>query len=243
MVSVGSGAIRRRAPRPGRAGRGRGSTAAQEIYQHLRAEIMTLRRKPGEPISENELAVAYGVSRTPVREAVRQLSAEGLLEVFPQAGTFIARIPLASLPEAMVVRAALEETTARHAARTATPEQIRRLDAILDRHRTAAAAEDREAFHQADEDFHEAIAAVAGLSGVWALVQQVKVQIDRYRRLTLPGPGRMVRVIDEHAAIAAAIARHDPEAAAGAIHTHLGKLADEIIAFSKSMPDYFLPGE
>ena len=152
-----------------------------------------------------QLARSYGFSRTPVREAVRKLADEGLIEIFPQSGTFAARIPLAALPETIVIRKALEETSARFAAERGRRSQIIALLAHFERQREASRAGDRDAFHQADEAFHGAIAEAAGYRGIWALVEQVKVHVDRYRRLTLPQEGRMARAIREHAAIAAAI--------------------------------------
>lgn len=91
------------APRPvvarmRRNGRPRGATAASRIYADLRAELVSLVRRPGEPISEAQIATAYGVSRTPVREAILKLSDEGLVEIFPQSGIFVSRIPVAALP-------------------------------------------------------------------------------------------------------------------------------------------------
>ena len=91
-----------------RAGRPRAATAAARIYSDLRAEMVSLQRRPGEPISEAEIALSYGVSRTPVREAILKLSDEGLVEIFPQSGIFVSRIPLAALPEAIIIRKALE---------------------------------------------------------------------------------------------------------------------------------------
>lgn len=234
------GVARRRSPKPAAAIRERGTTAASQVYQQLRAEIVGLKRKPGDPISEKDLAQAHGVSRTPVREAMLKLAAERLVEVFPQSGTFVARIPLSDLPETMIIRSALEEASVRHAAERATPEQAARLAAIVERQRRMTQAGDREGFHLADEDFHATLSDIAGLPGVWALIQQVKVQIDRYRRLTLPEPGRMERVIEEHAAIVAAIAAHDPDGAARAIKHHLEKLREGIDAFRIEEPDCFI---
>ncbi|SMH36160.1 GntR family transcriptional regulator [Azospirillum agricola] len=231
---------RRRAPKPAAALRERGTTAAQQVYQQLRAEIVSLHRKPGEPISEKDLAQAHGVSRTPVREAMLKLASERLVEVFPQSGTFVARIPLSDLPETIIIRSALEEASVRHAAQRATPEQAEHLATLIERQRAMAAAGDREGFHFADEDFHAALSEVAGLPGVWAMIQQVKVQIDRYRRLTLPEPGRMDRVVAEHAAVVAAIAAHDADAAARAIKHHLEKLREDIDAYRVEEPDSFI---
>ena len=179
------------------------------IYADLRAQIMSLERRPGEPILESQIASAYGVSRTPVREAVLKLADEGLIEIFPQSGTFVARIPLAALPEAIVIRKSLEETSVRFAAQRASRSQIVAISAILERQREAELAGDREAFHSADEAFHAAIADAGGYPGIWKMVQQVKVHVDRYRRLTLPQEGRMARVIGEHAAIWTAIEAGD----------------------------------
>ena len=70
---------------------------------------MSLQRRPGEPISEAEIALSYGLSRTPVREAILKLADEGLIDIFTQSGIFVSRIPLAALPEAIIVRKALED--------------------------------------------------------------------------------------------------------------------------------------
>src|SRR6516165_490382 len=104
-----------------RNGRPRSATAAARIYADLRAEMVSLARRPGEAISESEIAVSYGVSRTPVREAILKLSDEGLVEIFPQSGINVSRIPVRALPEAIVIRRALEETTTRLTAEHATP--------------------------------------------------------------------------------------------------------------------------
>src|SRR6201999_4126704 len=99
-----------------RNGRPRTATAASRIYGDLRAEVVSLARRPGEALSEAEIALSYGVSRTPVREAILKLSDEGLVEIFPQSGIIVSRIRIVALPEAIVARRALEETTARIAA-------------------------------------------------------------------------------------------------------------------------------
>ena len=113
-----------------RSGRPRAATAAAKIYTDLRTELVSLRRRPGEVISEANIALSYGVSRTPVREAILKLADEGLVEIFPQSGIFVSRIPIAALPEAIIVRKALEETTSSMAAERATSSQI--LDSAFD---------------------------------------------------------------------------------------------------------------
>src|SRR5271169_6728318 len=102
-------------PRPSASARSR--TAANLIYNALRDDIIAMRMTPGEPINEKSVALKHGVSRTPVREALLRLSGEHLVEIFPQSGTFVTRIPIAALPETILVRKALEELTAREAAK------------------------------------------------------------------------------------------------------------------------------
>jgi DNA-binding GntR family transcriptional regulator len=222
-----------------RRGMPRAATAASKIYSDLRIELVSLQRRPGEAISEAEIALSYGVSRTPVREAILKLSDEGLLEIYPQSGIFVSRIPIAALPEAILIRKALEETTARLAAERATSSQILALRSVLERQREASAARDSSAFHQADEMFHAAVADVAGYPGIWKFIQQVKVHVDRYRLLTLPQHGRIAKVIGEHEAVLTAIEAHDPERARQAMESHLESLLDNISATQHGNPEYF----
>jgi DNA-binding GntR family transcriptional regulator len=221
----------------------RPNSSAHLIYRVLRAEIVAMRRRPGEPISEKEIALAHGVSRTPVREALLRLADDLLVDIRPQSGTFVARIPLAALPEAILVRKALEELTARLAAERAADAHLVQLREIIDEQRHMARRGDRDRFHEADEAFHAAIADAAGHPGIWALVEQVKVHVDRYRRLTLPVPGRMEQVIDEHRPIMAAIEAHDPPRAGACMIEHLEQLRVSIPDVRDLNPDYFVDGQ
>lgn len=201
-----------------------------------------MRRKPGEPIVEREIALTRGVSRTPVREALLRLADEDLVEIFPQSGTFVARIPVGALPEAILMRTALEQTTARLAAARADAADLARLHELIEVQRRVAARGDGDRFHDADEAFHAAIATAAGHPGIWRFIEQLKIQVDRYRRLTLPVPGRMRRVLDEHAAILEAVDAHDGLAAAAAMATHLENLRASIGDVRDLNPDYFVDG-
>ena len=231
---------RARAPAKPWGGAFRLSGARSAIYAELRAQIISLQRRPGAPIFENQIARAYGVSRTPVREVVLKLADEGLIEIFPQSGTFVARIPLASLPEAIVIRKALEQTSAQLAAAEASRSRTVAIEAILERQREAERAGDHAAFHAADEAFHAALAEAGGCPGIWRLVSQVKVHVDRYRRLTLPQAGRMERVIAEHAEILAAVEAGDAAGAGDAMAAHLDGLAADIPDIRRLNPGYFV---
>jgi GntR family transcriptional regulator, rspAB operon transcriptional repressor len=235
-----SGRAKRRLPsRAAPPSSGRAMTVATLIYRELRADIVEMRRPPGEAISEKDIAQKHGVSRTPVREALLRLSNDGLLEIFPQSGTFVSRIPVQQLPEAIVIRRALEEAAARYAAEHATPRDMQNLADNISLQIRAAQAMDIYGFFDADDEFHALLAAASGYPGLWRQVQQVKVQVDRYRRLTLPVPGRMLSVIPEHQAIADAIAVRNGTAAAMAMREHMTFLQSSISALRDLNPDYF----
>lgn len=213
--------------------------AADVVRETLRDAILDSQLTPGTWLREEELARYFGVSRTPVREALLRLSDEGLVDIVPKAGTIVSRIPLDALPEAIVIRRALEDVAVRTAAGRASGSQLLGLRAILKRQQEAAEAGDAGAFHAADEAFHAGIAEAAGYPGIWTLVQQVKVQVDRYRRLTLPQEGRMLRVLKEHAAVVSALEKRDPEAAARAMRHHLDGLEQSLPDIRKLNPEYF----
>lgn len=216
------------------------ATAAAMVQDELRREILDMELRPGAPLSEKDLTARFGMSRTPVREALIRLKEEGLVEIFPQAGTFVARIPVGAIPEAVFIRQALECATVELLAGRASAEDIARLDATIARQHEAFDSGDQESFHRADEAFHEALAQGAGYPGVWKLAQAAKSQIDRCRRMTLPVPGRMEMVIREHLAIVDEVRRHDAPAAIAAMRQHLGTLLPDLVHLQASNPDYFV---
>lgn len=219
--------------------RGHRVTTAMSIFERLHASIVALELLPGTALQEKLIAEQFGVSRTPVREALIRLAEAGLVDVFPQSGTFVSRIPLSAIPEAVIVRKALECATVEMAAQIAGPDDIARLDAIIARQEAFAAIGDLGAFHGFDEAFHEAIAQIARHPGIWRVVRSTKVQIDRARRLTLPVPGRMNHVIEEHRVIRDAIARHDAAAAVAAMQQHLGEVIVDVRELVDSRPELF----
>jgi DNA-binding GntR family transcriptional regulator len=218
----------------------RAASASAQIYQILAADIVSTRRKPGRLIIEKDLSAAFGVSRTPVREAILRLEAENLVEIVPQSGTFVARIPLAALPEAIVIRRALEEVSVRAAAKRATAAHFAVLQVNLRQQEERVAADDSDGFHEADKAFHAAIAEAAGYPGIWPLIQQVKVKVDRFCHLTLPEPGRMDRLVNEHRAIADAIEARDGDRAVAALDVHMAGLRADLRELPKLDPDYFV---
>lgn len=219
--------------------RRRGVSAAVTIYRSLQADIVALRLRPGAVLLEKQIAQRFGVSRTPVREAMLKLAGEGLVDIFPQSGTFVSRIPLDALPEVVVIRSALEQAAARYAAARAQGPDIAALRANIAEQRLVP-VEDDERFHVLDEAFHGMIADVAGYPGIWTLTRQVKLQLDRCRRLIMPQPGRRSEAIDEHLAVIEAVAVGDGEAAARGMALHMDRVMNLIARAQAATPDFFV---
>ena len=214
-------------------------TTAARIYATLRQDIVTLRLMPGATMIEKDLCQAFGVSRTPVREALLRLSEEQLVDVYPQTGTFVSRIAEPAVRDAMVIRQALEQVAARHAAANIDAAGAARLRRILARQNEHAAAAALDDFHEADEALHQAIAEVARHPNIWRVVKREKAQIDRFRLLTLPLPARAGQVVAEHEVIVAAIAARDCDASEAAMKAHLESVLPVFDEIRLAHPDLF----
>jgi len=215
-------------------------SASRRVYLALRQRIIDMVMPPGMRIVELDIAAEHGVSRTPVHEAVQRLAEEGLIEIVQRVGTFVARIPINELVEAMFIRTSLEVTVVELATAKATPADVTRLRGILDVQRTCAQASDANNFHLADEAFHAALAEIAGCPGVWRIIQQTKTQVDRFRRLTLPIEGRMKGVIEEHGHIVDEVASGKASKATAAMREHLDHVLPAIEITRAFRPDFFV---
>ncbi len=192
-----------------------------QIYLLVRRAIVTGKLAPGAPVNEIEIAERLGTSRTPVREAVKKVEDEGLIDVRAQAGTFVTPISSRQVREAYVIRIALERESVRHAAGVITDDQVQRLRDIIDLH---ALSLKRSRFEDAidhDDNFHRTIAEVNGYTMLWRVVDMSKAQMDRCRLLSLPSPGAGDTTIAQHTAVVDALEAHDAEAAERAISDHL----------------------
>jgi len=215
-------------------------TLADTIYMHLYHEIASMRLLPGTAISEQEIANTRGVSRTPVREAILRLAKERLVEVVPKSGTYVGRIPLSVIPESLAARQALESVAVKTATERATPSQLLGLQVLIEQQREAVVAKDVEVFFQSDEAFHAAIADIAGYPGFWDIVQQLKVQMDRYRWLTVSLESIMDHALLEHVEIFHAMQHKDADAAVAQMDRHLDRLHLRIASDWNQYPEYFI---
>jgi DNA-binding GntR family transcriptional regulator len=189
-----------------------------QIYDALREAIVRVAVLPGKAISETELAASFGVSRTPIREALIRLADEGLIDIYPQAGTFVSRIDLAAVREAQFVRETLETAVAIRAASSATASTV--FESILERQAEAIRAGDFAEFFASDEELHRKVFELAGHGATWRLVQAAKSHLDRVRQLEQPAEATLLEMLRQHRAIAAAIVAGDEKAVAAVVHEH-----------------------
>ncbi|WP_053080332.1 GntR family transcriptional regulator [Methylobacterium variabile] len=193
------------------------------IHEILRRDIVALRLRPGEKLSENELAARFGTSRAPVREALIRLIEDGLIEVLPQRGSFVGRISLSDMERARFVREALEIAIVRRAAERGVPPGTQALaEALL--LEQAECRDDPERFTLCDDRFHRAFAEGAGLASVWAIIEREKAQFDRVRYLSLPAATPVDVLIAQHRAILSAVLARDPAAAEAAMRSHMAEV-------------------
>ncbi|XEC96188.1 GntR family transcriptional regulator [Paenibacillus tarimensis] len=219
-------------------------TLGDQVYDSIRESIVTLRLKPGSMVYENELADRLQVSRTPVREAIRLLLNEQLLDVLPQRGTRIARISERKVNDTRFIREHLELGAFREAARLWNGEKHGEVKAtvirLLEKQQSAADQKDIALFMQLDEAFHEAIIRITGNTTLLQVIYHMRGHLNRLRFLALTEFHHMDRVIDEHKDLFSAIERNDETLAAERLERHLNKLDYELPQLRKAYPDYFM---
>jgi DNA-binding GntR family transcriptional regulator len=215
-------------------------TTRVEAYDALRASIISLQRTPGQRLSEAELARELGVSRTPVREAIIQLLAEGLVEVAPQLGSFVSKISLRNVREAQFAREALECAAIRVASEHIDSDAAARLRQNLASQRDAQTSADLEQFYRLDEQFHRELVATSGYPGISDLLDSSRAHLNRVRRLSLPVPDIMEELIDQHSAVVDALERKDADEAEAALRHHLRGVYRVLEPLRDAHPDYFV---
>src|SRR3954467_7490689 len=192
-----------RRPVPRSSGRlDRDRQAAPQVFERLRDLILSLGLPPGSPLSRAALAEQFGVSSTPIRDALMRLSEEGLVDVFPQHATLVSRIDVRQAELAHFLRQALELEIVRILAQPAEPALLADLsadlDALIARQRRSAKDGNLEAFMAADNEFHARLYVAADKQDLWRLVRSRSGHIDRLRRLHLPSPGRVQAIVRHH---------------------------------------------
>ncbi|MBR0786714.1 GntR family transcriptional regulator [Bradyrhizobium iriomotense] len=222
--------------RPARLDRAR--QAAPQVFERLRNAIIALELPPGAPLSRAELAGQFGVSSTPVRDALMRLEEEGLVDVFPQHATVVSRIDISRAQQAHFLRQALELEIVRLLAEQHDEALVIRLDHAIALQQQFAKAGEFEAFMAADNEFHAQLYAAADKQDLWALVRSRSGHIDRLRRLHLPSPGKAQNIVRHHRLITRAIEAADADAAQQHLRKHLSGTLSELDKIRSRHPEY-----
>jgi GntR family transcriptional regulator, rspAB operon transcriptional repressor len=206
----------------------REASKAERVYGSLRRRIRELALPPGAPLRKEEIALELGVSRAPVSEAIARLAEEGLVEVFPQHGSFVSPIRAAAVRESLFIRTALETEAMRRLAPIADAALFAALDGNLAAQAEALDDGDLARFSDLDEAFHAVIFAATQTPRAMRLLDSARAPVDRMRRLALPVPGRPQDTLDEHRRLVEALRTGDAEFAAAAMRVHLAQVARTI---------------
>ena len=206
----------------------REASKAERVYGSLRRRIRELTLPPGAPLRKEEIALELGVSRAPVSEAIARLAEEGLIDVFPQHGSFVATIRAADVRESLFVRTALEVEAMRRLAGAADAAVLAVLDANIAAQAAALGAGDLERFYDLDEALHAAIFGAIAAPRALKLLDAARAPLDRVRRLALPERGRPEQTLAEHRALVEAIRSGEAEFAAAAMRAHLAQVGRSI---------------
>jgi GntR family transcriptional regulator, rspAB operon transcriptional repressor len=213
-------------------------TIAMRVVEALRDDIVTMSMKPGDAISESDIAARYGVSRQPVREAFIRLAQQGLLLIRPKRATVVKKISPDGVRQSRFIRESIEVEIVRRVAAEPGTEAAGELAGLIAEQEAASAKGDSRGFHQLDEAFHRTLARLAGVEYAWQLIDDHKMQLDRVRYLTL-GVSSSQRAIAEHREIATAVGKADVVGAERAMRAHLGRAEVLLTQTIADFPDFF----
>ena len=191
----------------------RHQTLREKILETIREAILKGNLKPGEKVAEPELAERFGISRTPIREAFRQLESEGYLTVIPRKGAVVAALSERDVEEFYAIKSILEGYAAELASNKLTERELGKLEAINDKLRQLAVDGDVKSFFRVHDEFHETFIKAADNSKLFEMIQQLGRKFNRLRMASLSVPGRMEFSVTEHDKLLDAFRKGDGRAA------------------------------
>lgn len=216
-------------------------TTADRVFSILRQRIVSMELKPHELISRSDLAKAFGVSQTPVREAILRLEEIGLVNVFPQSKTEIAPINPARILETQFLRRGLEIEAALRVSEIAQERDFASLEALIDQQQSLLDDDDQLLeFMALDRRFHRTLFALAGYESIHDLIIERAADLDRLRRLQLPLQGKRASIIDDHRTIIDALRAGRSDLIIAALHGHMGAVPWALTELQQQYPDYFI---
>lgn len=212
-------------------------------YQPLREVVCeTLREairkgvlKPGERLMEIQLADELGVSRTPVREAIRKLELEGYVIMMPRRGTYVANLSIRDINEVFEIRTALDSLASGLAAERITDEELERLQRLLVHISEYIEENDMEKIVAADTEFHDILYQASRNTRLVGIIVNLREQMTRFRSMSMGFPGRLRETLAEHKKIVDAIAQGDVKEAQQAAEYHMEKSEQTLLASMEAL--------
>jgi DNA-binding GntR family transcriptional regulator len=205
-----------------------------EVASQLRDRIFAGELMPGTFLDEATLAEQLQISRTPLREALKVLTAEGLVRHEPRRGCFVNEVTEEDLDEIFPVIALLEGRCAREAATNATDEDLAALEALHDKLNRHAKAKRINEYYAANFAIHEAIIQLANNRWLAQVIADLRKILKLARLQQLHAPGRLEQSLSEHMAVFAALKARDPEGAEAAMRTHLTRQREALRALART---------
>ncbi len=215
-------------------------TARDYAFRTLRKNIVMLKLAPGSMVSEKELADEMGISRTPTREALIELSKSHIVDIFPQKGSYISKIDYSLVDEARFMRLGLENSVVELVCDLATEEDFRELEQNISLQEFFLESDSLGKFFQIDNDFHEKLFVIANKTKIYHLMDSMMIHFDRVRMLRLHTNSEVQELLDDHKDILASLKAKDKALAVNLMTKHLSryKIDEELIR--KDHPDYFI---
>lgn len=195
----------------------------QDVAERLRTQIFAHDLPPGSWLDEQSLAVEFGISRTPMREAIKVLASEGLVTMKPRRGAYVTEVERQDLEQIFAVLAQLEGFAAKEVATKATEAQLNQLDNLHLKLEKAAADRDVEQFFEINVRFHELIMDIAGNRWMNGVITDLRKVLKLQRRDSLGRSGRLQSALNEHRKILKALIKRDGIAAQEAMQAHLAR--------------------
>jgi len=214
-------------------------TTAEEVFQRLSSDIVSMHLKPGEKLSEVEVARQFEVSRQPVREAFARLGDLNLLQIRPQKATLVRKISREALKTTRFIRASIEVEVVRKACGIATKESLSDIRRNLELQKNAVSTKNSIMMHKLDYEFHRLICVVADCVPAFKIIAENKAHTDRVCVLELSNVSGMNEVFEGHSNIIRAIADGDEEEAVRFTRHHLAHLDDTLRNAQENYGDYF----
>ena len=192
-----------------------------QVADRLRTQIYQHELKPGDAIDEMALCERYGISRTPLREALKVLNSEGLIELIPRKGSFVRSMDIEELNELFPVMAVLEGLCAREAVENCTPPDLKQLEMMHAKLEEYAEQGNIDAYYEQNFVFHQAIQDLSANKWLQRIIGDLRKILRLARHMQLTIPGRLSASLEEHRQIMKAFRKHDPDMADQNMQDHL----------------------